>query len=189
MRVLSTDSLAMARLQGLTGRVIAVQVRGFETTLYMAIDGGTLLLATQTASSPDVTLSGHVSDFVSFAHARQTTQALPAGRLQIQGDLAVAQAIQQLLDDLDIDWEALLADQVGGVAAHQLGVGIRRGVAWWRETWGAMVEDVPAYLQHERRWVATADDVERFSRDGMTLGSDVERLAARIARLRDRGAR
>jgi ubiquinone biosynthesis accessory factor UbiJ len=189
MQVLRTDSLALARLNELAGKVIAVRVTGFATTVYAAVDNGSLILATETAREPEVTLAGRIADFVAFAEARRNTQAAPAGKLQIQGDLATAQTVQRLLDDLAIDWEALLATQVGDLAAHQLGRGIRRGLTWWREARAAWVEDIPAYLQTERQWVPTLDEVEAFTRDGMALGSAVDRLAARVARLQARGGR
>ncbi|MGD9603464.1 MAG: SCP2 domain-containing protein [Gammaproteobacteria bacterium] len=186
MRVLRTDSLASARLASLAGRVIAIRVDGFDATFYAAIDADRLLLATGTAREPDVMLSGRLTDFASFARARQEAQAVPAGRVQIQGDLATAQAVQRLLDELDIDWEALLARRIGDVAARQVGRGLRHGIGWLRDARAAWLEDVPAFLTREQRWVPSAEEIEQFARDGMTLGSDVDRLAARIARLRER---
>ncbi|MEN9726059.1 MAG: hypothetical protein RL434_425, partial [Pseudomonadota bacterium] len=64
----------------------------------------------------------------------------------------------------------------------------RRGVTWLRQTAEALQADIPAWLQDERRLVPAADEVETLSREGMSLASDVDRLAARIARLRTRGA-
>lgn len=188
MRVLATDSLATARLRELAGRVIALQIRGFDTTIFAAVTDSELLLATSTAREPDVMLAGKLADFAAFAQARGSAEAMPAGKLQIQGDLATAQAVQRLLDELAIDWEALLAEHLGEIAAHQIGRGVRRGLAWFRDARAAWIEDIPAYLQHERQWVPTADQVEGFAREGMSLGADVERLAARIARLQARRA-
>ena len=186
MQVLNTDSLASARLNELAGRVIALQVSGFSTTVYAALDRGCLILATSAVREPDVTLTGRIADFAAFAQARRNAQTMPAGKLQIQGDLATAQAIQRLLDNLAIDWEALLATRVGDIAAHQIGRGVRRGLAWVREARAAWAQDIPAYLQTETQWVPTAEDVEALTRDGMTLVSDVDRLAARVDRLRAR---
>lgn len=186
MQVLQTDSVATARLHELAGRVIAIQVNGFATTLYVAVSDGHLMLATSAVREPDVMLAGRIADFASFAQARRTAHATPAGRLQIQGDLATAQTLQRLLDELDIDWEALLAAQIGDLAAHQIGRGVRHALAWFRAARAAWREDIPAFLQQERRWVPAADEVERFARDGISLVSDVDRLAARVARLRDR---
>lgn len=188
MQVLRTDSLATARLQALAGRVIGIRITGIETAIFAAVDEDGLLLARETLREPDVVLSGRVADFAAFAQARQASGTLPAGALKIQGDLATAQAVQRLLDELNLDWEALLAERVGEVAARQIGRGVRRGVTWLRQTAEALQADIPAWLQDERRLVPAADEVETLSREGMSLASDVDRLAARIARLRTRGA-
>lgn len=189
MRVLNTDSLAAARLHELEGRVIALQVTGSRSILYAALANGNLILATDAMREPDVTLTGRIADFAAYAQARGNAQAAPAGKLQIEGDLATAQATQRLLDDLAIDWEALLATRIGDLAAHQVGRGVRRGLAWLREARAAWAEDIPAYLQQERHWVPTGEEVEALTRDGMALLSDVDRLAARVARLRERRSR
>jgi ubiquinone biosynthesis protein UbiJ len=186
-RLIATDSVAMARLRALRGRVAAVHVNGIAPTLYAAVDGDALILATATARDPDVTLSGRIVDFVEFARARRGAETVPAGRLQISGDLGTAQALQALLDDLDVDWEALLAERVGEVAAHQAGRGVRAATARLTAARTAWREDLGAWLQDEARLLPAPDEVEAFMRETMALASDVERLAARFARLRARG--
>ncbi|MBM4228884.1 MAG: hypothetical protein FJ164_14265 [Gammaproteobacteria bacterium] len=188
MRVLQTDSLATARLHALAGRVIGIRITGFDTAIFAAVDDEGLLLARETLREPDVILSGRLADFAAFAQARQGSDAMPAGALKIQGDLATAQAVQRLLDELNLDWEALLAERVGEVAARQIGRGVRQGFAWLRGGAESLRADLPAWLQDESRLVPAAEEVETFTRDGMSLASDVDRLAARIARLHKRGA-
>lgn len=187
MQVLRTDSLATARLQSLSGRVIGIRITGFETAVFAAVDEEGLLLARETVREPDVVLSGRLADFAAFAQARRAAEGLPAGALKIQGDLATAQAVQRLLDELNLDWEALLAGRVGEVAARQIGRGVRRGLTWLQQTAEALRSDIPAWLQDEGRLVPAAEEVDSLAREGMTLASDVDRLAARIARLRTRG--
>ncbi len=188
MQVLRTDSLATARLQALAGRVIGIRITGIETAIFAAVDEDGLLLARETLREPDVVLCGRLADFAAFAQARQASEALPAGALKIQGDLATAQAVQRLLDELNLDWEALLAERVGEVAARQIGRGVRGGMSWLQQATEALRADIPAWLQDERRLVPAADEVETLARESMSLASDVDRLAARIARLRTRGA-
>lgn len=186
MRILRTDSLAMARLSELEGRIIALRVTGLEFEIFAAVDGDGLLLARSAPREADVALAGRLADFAAFAGARADREAMPAGRLRIQGDLATAQAVQRLLDELALDWEALLAEQVGEVAARQIGRAVSSGVAFLRALGDAFRRDFPAWLQDEQAVVPSAEEVETFTRESMTLGSDVDRLAARISRLHGR---
>ncbi len=185
-RLVATDTLAAARLQELNGRVIALRLHGREVALYATVDAAGLVFATSTIREPDVSLEGSITDFIAFARARHAAQAVPAGALRIQGDLATAQLVQSLLDDLSIDWEELLAQPFGDVLAHQLGRGIRHGLRWLGEARRAWAEDLSAYLLDETRLVPTTHEVEDLTRAGMRLVSDVDRLAARVERLRAR---
>ncbi|MSR14772.1 MAG: hypothetical protein EXR86_09480 [Gammaproteobacteria bacterium] len=185
-RVVATDALAAARLRDIEGQIIALRLAGQDVSLYATVDAGGLLFATSAPRDPDVSLEGSGSDFIAFARARQRAQAAPAGKLKIQGDLATAQLVQSLLDDLAIDWEELLAQALGDVAAHQLGRGIRHGLRWFSEARRAWTEDLAAYLLDEKRLVPTSLEVTHLTREGMNLVSDIERLAARVERLLSR---
>jgi ubiquinone biosynthesis accessory factor UbiJ len=182
-RVIGTDALATARLRTLRDRVIALRLRGREFTLYATVDEAGFVFATESPREADVMLEGSVQDFIAFARARRADQAVPAGAVKIQGDLATAQLVQSLLDDLNIDWEELLAHYFGGVAAHQIGRGVRHGLRRLAEARRAWSEDLTAYLIDETRLVPSADDVEQLTRASMGLVTDVDRLAARVARL------
>jgi len=93
---------------------------------------------------------------------------------------------QRLLDELALDWEALLAEQVGEVAARQIGRAVSSGVVFLRALGEAFRRYFPAWLQDEQAVVPSAEEVETFTRQSMSLGSDVDRLAARISRLQGR---
>ncbi len=188
MHLLRTDSVALAHLQALDGRVIAIEVKGLNVTLYAAVAGAELWLATASMQSPDVTLSGRVSDFLAFAQARRQAQPAATGKLRIMGDLGSAQAVQRLLEELEIDWEALLAARVGDVPAQQFGRGVRSLVSWWRASAAALTEDLTRFVQQEQPLTPSAEHVRQFAHQTTGLASDVERLAARIAQL-DKRAR
>jgi ubiquinone biosynthesis accessory factor UbiJ len=183
-RVLATDALAAARLSELQDRIIALRLRGQELALFATVDAGGLLFATSTPREPDVSLTGSIGDFIAFARARQGAQPAPPGKLQIQGDLATARLVQSLLDELAIDWEELLADSIGDVAAHQVGRGLREGLRWLGEARRAWREDLTAYLLDEKRLVPTSHEVEVLARESANLLSAVDQLAARVERLR-----
>ncbi len=73
---------------------------------------------------------------------------------------------------------------MGDAAAHRLGE-IARGVGKWsREARSTMAQNIREYLQEESRDVPSRYEVERFTTNVGELRDDVDRLEARIRRLK-----
>ena len=104
----------------------------------------------------------------------------------IQGDMHTARALQQLLRAIDIDWEELLAQAIGDTPAHQLARLLRGAAGWGRQTANKVAQDLADYLRFERNDVPTQHDVTHFIDEVDRLRDDVERLDARLRRLRQR---
>ena len=109
--------------------------------------------------------------------------ALRPGSLDLTGDVATAEAFQELLGYAKPDIEEELSGIVGDVAAHRLGE-VARGVGnWARNARETMASNIREYLQEEGRDAPSRYEVDRFTRDVHALRDDVERVEARINRL------
>ena len=148
------------------------------------VRGGRLELAVAGDGVPDVTIGGRPADFIALARANQRGESIGAGRIEIQGDLAVAQEVQALLAELDIDWEEWLAGRFGDVAAHRLGRVVRGALAFGQRRQRDFEQDVADYLRHELMIVPRADELARYGRAVYELADAVERVEARLLRLR-----
>lgn len=187
-RLIATDSLAQARFAPLAGRVVQIAVRDTPLTVFVGIESSGLMLAMRCPRAADIRIEGSLGELLAMVRRGEDGAAISAGRVQIQGDLATVQQLQILLADLDIDWEELLAERVGDVAAHQIGRVVRGAAGWIGHARRSLERDVGDYVQYEAQLVPTAADLEEFTRDTLLLAEDVDRLAARIARLqRSRG--
>ena len=136
-----------------------------------------------------VKVSGRVADFLAYARASRRGDSLGAGRIEIAGDLAIAQQVQALLADLRIDWEELLSRTIGDVPAHQVGRAARALFALGKQVLAKFERDTADYLKHESRLVVSRSELEQFGRAVFTLADDIERLEARIKRVRERAPR
>ena len=152
----------------------------------MHVHAGEVRLAGDTAAEPDVTITGGIADFMQMARSQRDGTPHAAGQVDIQGDLASAQQVQALLADTTIDFEAMLAVVTGDVAARQVGRGLRAGLGWYQNAQRVIEQDVGEYLRYEARMLPDHDTIEAFVRERTALGEDVDRLAARIERLKRR---
>ena len=131
----------------------------------------------------DVVLSGQVGDFLSLAMASDKANELINSQVDIDGNTDFAMAMTRLVQNLDIDWEALLSPVMGSLAAHQVGLNVRRARRWSEQTGNSYSRAVKSYLEDEAEYLAPEPLVEYFNEqmDELRLRSD--RLEARVALL------
>ena len=165
----------------LDGKVVAIRVRDTALAGYFTINEETVVLNAEHDAEPDVVITGSLMTLALLAGE----DSIRDGSLDLTGDAATAQAFQQLLAHAKPDIEEELSGIIGDTAAHGLGE-IARGVGRWaRQSRSIMHDNIREYLQEESRDVPSRYEVEQFSKDVNTLRDDVNRLAARLDRLRD----
>lgn len=184
-RYLSLDPETLARLADLTGKVVAVELRGLGVTLYMAPHGGGIQLLGDYRGTPHTTIRGTLLSLARAGHG-EDRGALFSGDVEIRGDITVGQRFEAILREMDIDWEEQLSRLVGDVAAHQVGNLARDTLAWGAKSVDTLSRDLSEYLQEESRQLPQRDEVDAFLAAVDSLRNDVERLAARVKRLQGR---
>jgi ubiquinone biosynthesis protein UbiJ len=113
-----------------------------------------------------------------------TARTLFSGDVDITGDVETGQAFKSILDEMDIDWEEQLSRVTGDVVAHQLGNLARRAGEWLRHGGTTLQQDIGEYLQEESRVLPSRIEIENFIADVGNTAMAVERLEARLQRLR-----
>ena len=187
--LLRTNSDTAARLVALEGSVIEVALRDSARSAYALPGAHGVTLKRRHEGVVAVKVSGRVADFLAYARASRRGDSLGAGRIEIAGDLAIAQQVQALLAELSIDWEELLSRTIGDVPAHQVGRAARALFALGKQALAKFERDTADYLKHESRMVVSRLELEQFGRAVFSLADDIERLEARIKRARERAPR
>lgn len=181
---LALDPSGSARLAELQGRVIALELRGFDLGLFVLPGAGRLQLLGSYEGEPDATLIGTPLAFLRLGVRGGAAEALFSGEVEIRGDTELGQRFKTILDGIDIDWEEHLSHLTGDVIAHQLGRGARALRAWTARSLDSLALDAAEYLEEEGRWLAPGAEVQRFVDEVDRLRSDVDRAEARLGRLR-----
>jgi len=164
--------------------VIAVRVRNTALAAYFRIDDEILAVVTDETREPDVAITGSLLTLAKMA-GQSGEAALRDGSLEMTGDAELAARFQKLLGLAKPDLEEELSNVVGDVAAHRIG-NIARGIGrWGREARTTMRENIREYLQEESRDAPSRYEVDRFSAGVNEVRDAVDRLEARVDRLRD----
>jgi ubiquinone biosynthesis protein UbiJ len=168
----------------LDGAVIAIRVRNTALATWFVIADGELTLTTEFDGEPDVVISGSLITLARLA-GDVGLDALRKGELEMAGDAHTAERFQRLLGFARPDFEEELSGLVGDVAAHRIGEVARDVTSWARDARSTMGANIREYLQEESRDAPSRYEVERFAADVDTLRDDVDRLEARVARLKE----
>ncbi|MGM0564654.1 MAG: ubiquinone biosynthesis accessory factor UbiJ [Pseudomonadota bacterium] len=179
-------------LASLDQRVVGATLAGPGVTVYAQVLGGSVVLFSRGEKSADVHLSAPPGAFLKLALSRDPHALFGNSDVRVEGDVRTAQQFQQLLASLDLDWEEhlaqLLASRFGGqwgdLAARQVGL-LADGLGRWLNRGGRTLQQaLRDYLQEEARHLPTRIEVDNFADDVDQLRLSVERLEARIRRLR-----
>lgn len=181
-RALNLDEDARNRFIKLSGKVIGLDIKGLDLTLYLlpALDG--VQFAADYSGKVDTWIRGAPFSLLHTAMTHQRDRFL-SGQIEIDGDIALGQKVQNILKHFEFDWEEILSRAVGDIAAHQIGNTLRDFFAWSNQAFTSLSRDTAEYFQEERRDTVGRYEQEEFNLSVDALRLDVERLEQRINRL------
>jgi ubiquinone biosynthesis accessory factor UbiJ len=183
-RLVGESSAAQDLLEGLSGTSFAVHVEGLGVTAVLHAERERLRIGTE-ADSATATLRATPLDLLKLARAGGVSD-VKRTQASLSGDLQVAERYSQLLKLARPDIEDEVARWIGDVPAHALGEFARGAGAWLARAAGALRMNAAEYLQEESRVMPAPLEADAFYSDVERLRDDVERTAARLARLERR---
>ena len=182
-QALKLDPATAGKLTSLEDHVFHLHCSAPELSLYLIPGNGEVRLCGIFEAEADTTLTGSASEFAKLATSPDPANALINGELELHGDSQALIKLQQIGKQLDLDWEAPLAEVFGDVIGHQLGRGLRKGFSFARQAFGSIKRQVDEYIVEESDLVAPRWEVERFYSDVDQLSLRAERLEARLQKL------
>lgn len=185
-QVLKLDPETVERIQTLQGKVIAIELRGLDTVMYILPQAGKLNVYSNFEGEADTVLRGSPVALARMGLAKNAGDVLFEGDVEITGDVELGQQFREIIDGLDIDWEEHLSHVTGDVVAHKLGNFARGALDWGRNTVETLGRDAAEYLQEESSDLPSRDEVEMFLTGIDDLRSDIDRLEARVQRFSTR---
>lgn len=181
-RMLALDPDTRAALRTLDGRRVALQVDAPPLALQVTVEGEALRVG-PAADAPDLQVRGTLSGLIAQLPFLRRDDAPPIGKMTLSGDADLARRLQRLAERFDPDWQRPFAAAFGDVLGVQIAQGLARALRQARVLGRELAGSTAEYLTEESRDVVARGEVEAFCDDVDALRDDVERLAARIARL------
>lgn len=182
-RYLAGDTRALKRCSALEARALELRFSDLGLALTFIGERHGVQVCGPREVEADVCLTGTSSAFgrILFSGGRE---GLTGGGLRIEGDVGIAQSFADLFSDVDFDVADIVDARFGPVPAYMVGRGLKTARALFARAAREVPEQTAEYLREETRDVIGGWEHDKFVAEIDTLRADVDRLAARVGRLR-----
>ena len=134
----------------------------------------------------DATISGRLMALANLAAENDKLSTSMREQVSFHGNVALAQKVQAIFADLDIDWEEALAQHSGDVLAFQIHQRARKFGQWLQQSTESVLQTSSEYLREEARLSPTQVEFNQFQSRLTMFKHDVARNEARLQRLLDK---
>jgi ubiquinone biosynthesis accessory factor UbiJ len=180
-RGVAQSTAAKDLVAGLRGRSFAVHVLGLGFACALRADGERVRLDSDVADA-SATLRAAPIDLARLLAAGGVT-GIKGTHAELTGDLQIAERFADVLRLARPDLEEIGSRWIGDLPAHALGSAVHGAVGWLQRAARALRMSTAEYLQEESRALPAPLEAQAFYSDVERLRDDVERFAARLARL------
>lgn len=186
-RALSLDDDTRQALARLDGRHVALHLASPPLAMAIRVDGEALRVGpVDAAAEPDLSVRTTIGGLLGQVRGMLgggDDHATPSGRLRIEGDAELARALQRLAQRFDPDWQRPFVAAFGEVVGVQVANAAASALKGARRAGQEFAATAAEYVVEESRDVVGKHELEAFHDDVDVLRDDVERMAARVARL------
>ena len=151
--------------------MVTIQANGFHLSL-------------QDEELCDTSIFGSVTELLEVALASDKADALMNGNIDISGSSALVLDLAKIIQQMDIDWEAMLSPVTGGMVAHQIGKGLRSLVKWGKDSKKTLTASSKEYLEDEIQMLVPKPLAEHFSQQVADLRLATDRAEARFEQIK-----
>ncbi|WP_086930302.1 ubiquinone biosynthesis accessory factor UbiJ [Agarilytica rhodophyticola] len=180
---LKYDPATRLQLQALSGRSICIECQSPDIQLFFFLEDTQVIVNAHSDEATDVKISGNTSDFISMLG--QSTHSFAESNITVSGKINVLNQLKEILSDLEIDWEQPLTEIIGILPGHALAQSIRASFNWARRQQQEVKRVLPEYLTEELRLIPAKAEINKYNQDVDMIKSAVQRLEARVQRLKN----
>jgi ubiquinone biosynthesis protein UbiJ len=146
------------------------------------------VLVTSLTERSDCTVNTSVKTLLELKKEQQITELIKQEKLDVQGDIKVAQLFANIAESLEIDWQSEIAKHIGDIPTYKLsqfGKSLARKFNFASQQIQA---DATEWLVHEKRLVVTSSQLQDFNRQVSDINQQTDIIAERIQRLADKAS-
>ena len=144
------------------------------------------VLVTSLTERSDCTVNTSVKTLLELKKEQQITELIKQEKLDVQGDIKVAQLFANIAESLEIDWQSEIAKHIGDIPTYKLSQFGKNLAKKFNFATQQIQADASEWLVHEKRLVVTSSQVHDFSRQVSDIARQVDIISERIQKIADK---
>ncbi|MDO6685581.1 MULTISPECIES: ubiquinone biosynthesis accessory factor UbiJ [unclassified Agarivorans] len=181
-QVLALDDTSQARRSQLAGKVLAIKIQPLPC-FYFVISEQQLDVLNQFEGQADCSLNLSLFTLAELKQADKIPSLIKQDKLQLEGDIKLAQQFADLFLQLDPDFEEKLSQRVGDVAAYQIVSKGRMVAEALKSLFNKTPEKFTELASEEWKLLVGQLEYQTWQQQVQTLAKDLDSLAVRIQEL------
>jgi ubiquinone biosynthesis protein UbiJ len=181
---LKYDPATLRKMGELEGKVLLIESTMPPLKLAMETNDQGIMLHSNWQDKADTTVSGSLISIAGLAVNSASQASFSGSGVNVSGDLDLLLKINNLMAELNVDWEAILASVIGDIPAHLMADKLRKSAAMAKDVGQRAKSAAAEVAKEELRVTHTSPEFKGFSQQVRELSSGVERAAARINKSR-----
>lgn len=181
-QVLSLDESSSQRRSQLAGKVLAIKIQPLPC-FYFVISEQQLDVLNQYEAVADCSLSMSLFTLAELKQADRIPSLIKQDKLQLEGDIKLAQQFADLFLQLDPDFEEKLSQRIGDVAAYQVVSKGRMVAEALNRAFNKAPDKITELASEEWKLLVGQLEYQAWQQQVQTLAKDLDSLAARIQEL------
>lgn len=177
--LLALDPVIIKKLSLWFGKVVAFQCTSPQWLCYVHFEHDRIRLAgtlgEESESLVDATFTGSSVAFATLATRRNLPFADVPG-LSVSGDEALIADLQQIHQQMELDWERPLCQTFGDITGHVMARGLRFVGDHVHRGQQLIMDNLGEYLQEELHLIPSRIEVESFAEEVGCLAESMDRL-------------
>jgi len=181
-QALTLNIHGVKRLTILEQKTFTIQLTELGFPLSFSVNENKVLVTSLTERS-DCTVNTSIKTLLALKKQQQITELIKEEKLEVNGDLKVAQQFANIAESLEIDWQSELAKHIGDIPTYKLSQFGSNLIKKFNFATQQIQADASEWLVHEKRLVVTASQINHFNQQVNSLISKTNDLAERIEKL------
>jgi ubiquinone biosynthesis protein UbiJ len=173
---LNTSKVDLNKLEQKTLTVILSEL---SFPISLSVDNNKVIVSGLTERA-DCTINTSIKTLQELKAEQQLTELIKQDKLDLTGDIKVAQQFANLAENLNIDWQSELATHIGDVPTHKLAQLGKQISDKLKFAANQIKADASEYVVHEKRLVITQSQIIHFNQQVSQLNNQVDDISKRI---------